>query len=570
MEKTWLKSYPKGVAKEIDSHQLKPLPQIFKDSVKMFKDKVAFENFGSSLTFNELDKLSDDFASFLVNYLGLKKNDRIAIQLPNLLQYPVVMIGALKAGLIVVNTNPLYTEKEMAHQFKDAGIKALVIFEPFAHKLNNIRNEVNIESVITTKVGDLLGFPKSLIYNFVLKLKTKKEFKSKGKTLPSNRVKGAFDFHEALNKGSSKKFNPPEIEIEDTAFLQYTGGTTGVAKGAELTHKNIAANMLQILEWKKPLLTKGEEVILTPLPLYHIFSLTVNCFAFLHFGGKNILITNPKDIPAFIKLMGSKHFTVLTGVNTLFNALMNHKDFEKLDLKKLKISVAGGMALQNAVCKRWEKLTGLPIIEGYGLTETSPVACCNPIDGTNKLDHIGVPLPSTECKIIDDHGQEVAQGERGEICIRGPQVMKGYWNRPDETALVLDKQGWLKTGDIAVVDTEGFFKIVDRKKDMILVSGFNVYPNEVEDALANHPGILEVAAIGVPDEASGEKVKVFIVKKDSNLTADEVRTFAKTCLTGYKTPDVIEFRNELPKTNVGKILRKELREEEMKKLASKS
>ncbi len=566
MEKIWLKAYPKGVSAEINEKQLKSLPQIFKDSVKTYQDKVAFENFGSSLTYNELDKMSDNFASFLVNFLGLKKHDRIAIQLPNLLQYPVVMIGALKAGLIVVNTNPLYTEKEMAHQFKDAGIKAIVIFEPFAHKLNNIKNEVNIETIITTKVGDLLGFPKSLIYNFVLNLKTKKDFKAKGKLPPSNRVSGSFDFHDALNKGSNKKFNAPEIDLNDTAFLQYTGGTTGVAKGAELTHRNIAANMMQILEWKKPLLTKGEEVVLTPLPLYHIFSLTVNCFAFLHFGGKNILITNPKDIPAFIKLMATKHFTVLTGVNTLFNALMNNKDFENLDLKKLKISVAGGMALQNAVCTRWQKLTGLPIIEGYGLTETSPVACCNPIDGTNKLDHIGVPLSSTDCKIIDDNGNEVAQGERGEICIKGPQVMKGYWNRPDETILVLGKDGWLKTGDIAVVDKEGFFKIVDRKKDMILVSGFNVYPNEVEDALMSHPGILEVAAIGIPDDASGEKVKVFIVKRDTNLTADEVKAFAKTCLTGYKTPDVIEFRNELPKSNVGKILRKDLREEELKKV----
>ncbi len=567
MEKIWLKAYPKGVPHKINESQLKPLPQIFKDSVKEYKDKIAFENFGSSLTFNELDKMSNDFASFLNNYLGLKKGDRIAIQLPNLLQYPVVMIGALKAGLIVVNTNPLYTESEMAHQFKDSGIKALVIFEPFAHKLNNIKNEVNIESIITTKVGDLLGFPKSLIYNFVLNLKNKKEFKAKGKTAPSNKVKGAFNFHEALNLGQNKKFTAVAMDVNDTAFLQYTGGTTGVAKGAELTHRNIAANMLQILEWKKPLLTQGEEVILTPLPLYHIFSLTVNCFAFLHFGAKNILITNPRDIPAFIKLMASTHYTVLTGVNTLYNALMNHKDFEKLNFKKLKVSVAGGMALQNAVCTRWEKLTGLPIIEGYGLTETSPVACCNPIDGTNKLDHIGVPLPSTECKIIDDDGKEVAMGERGEICVKGPQVMKGYWNREDETELVLN-DGWLKTGDIAVVDDEGFFQIVDRKKDMILVSGFNVYPNEVEDALAKHPGILEVAAIGVPDDSSGEKVKVFIVKKDSNLTEGEIRAFSKTCLTGYKTPDLIEFRDELPKTNVGKILRKELRDEELAKISS--
>lgn len=565
MEKIWLKAYPKGVNYEIDNSKLKTLPEIFADSVKEYQDNVSFENFGSTLTFNELDKLSDHFASFLTNYLGLKKNDRLAIQLPNLLQYPVVMIGALKAGLIVVNTNPLYTEKEMAHQFNDAGVKALVIFEPFAHKLNNIRNQVQIDSVVVAKVGDLLGFPKSLVYNFVLDLKNKKELKAKGKTPPSNKIKGAFTFHEALNMGRNKKFTPTKIALEDTAFLQYTGGTTGVAKGAELTHKNIVANMLQILEWKRPLLVRGEEIILTPLPLYHIFSLTVNCFAFIHFGAKNILITNPRDIPAFIKLMSSKKFTALTGVNTLFNALMNHKDFGKLDFSKLKITVAGGMALQNAVCRRWEEFTGKPIIEGYGLTETSPVATCNPIDGTNKLDHIGLPLPSTDCKIIDDNGHECPMGERGELCIKGPQVMKGYWNRPEETDNVLSKDGWLKTGDIALVDKEGFFKIVDRKKDMILVSGFNVYPNEVEDALAAHPGVLEVAAIGVPDDSSGEKVKVFIVKKDANLTADEIKAFAKNSLTGYKMPSEIEFRDELPKTNVGKILRKELRAEELAK-----
>lgn len=569
MEKIWLKSYPKDIAHEISEKDLKSLPEIFENSVETYKDKVAFENFGSSLTYNELNKMTNDFASFLSNELKLKKGDRIAIQLPNLLQYPVVMLGALKAGLIVVNTNPLYTEPEMIHQFTDADVQALVIFEPFAHKYNNIKSDVKIKHVVTTKLGDLLGFPKSVIYNFVLKHKNKKEFKAKGKTIPSNRIEGAHTFHDALNKGEAKKFSAPKISINDTAFLQYTGGTTGVAKGAELTHRNIAANMLQNMEWMKPLLTKGEEIILTPLPLYHIFSLTVNCFTFLHYGGKNILITNPKDIPAFIKLMGSNKFTVLSGINTLFNALMNHKDFDKLDLSSLKISVAGGMALQNAVCTKWEKITGLPIIEGYGLTESSPVACCNPIDGTNRVDYIGLPMPSTECKIVDDNGKEVAIGERGEICIKGPQVMKGYWNMKEETDNVLDSEGWLKTGDIAVVDEVGFFKIVDRKKDMILVSGFNVYPNEVEDALAKHPGILEVAAIGVPDDDSGEKVKVFIVKKDSNLTEGEVKTYAKTCLTGYKTPDFIEFRDDLPKSNIGKILRKELRDEELEKNESK-
>lgn len=565
MEKVWLKAYPKGVPEFIDEKELKVLPEILKDAVKKNGPKIAFQNFGSTLTYDELDELSDQFASFLMFKANLKKGDRMAIQLPNVLQYPIVMVGALKAGVIVVNTNPLYTEKEMLHQFNDADVKLLVIFEPFAHKYNNIKADCNIETVVVTKLGDLLGFPKSLLYNFVINLKTKKEFKAKGKKPPANHVKGAFSFHDTLNFGAKKKYKKPDLKLDDIAFLQYTGGTTGVAKGAELTHKNIAANMVQMIYWMRPLLTYGEEVILTPLPLYHIFSLTVNCFGFMHYGGKNILITNPRDFDSFIKLMKKEYFSVMTGVNTLYNALMNHKDFKDIDFKKLKIAVAGGMALQNSVCLRWKELTGNPIIEGFGLTETSPIACCNPIDGTNRLGHIGVPLSSTLCKIIDDDGKELGPEQRGEICIKGPQVMKGYWNRQDETDNVIDKEGWLKTGDIAVMKKDGFFQIVDRKKDMILVSGFNVYPNEVEDALSEHPGILEVAAIGVPDDASGEKVKVFIVKKDSNLTEKEVRDFAKTCLTGYKIPSTIEFRDELPKSNVGKILRKDLRDEEIKK-----
>lgn len=565
MEKIWQKAYPQGVNYEINKDDIKPLTTIVSDAIAENKDKVAFENFGSSLTFNELDEMSDHFASFLVHHAGIKKGDRVAIQLPNLLQYPIVMLGALKAGAVVVNTNPLYTEREMLHQFTDAEVKALIIFKPFAHRYNKIASQCSVSTVICTEVGDLLGWPKSMIFNFVLNLKNKKEFKKQGKTPPNNSIKGSLGFHEALNRGSNAPKVKVNCSVEDLAFLQYTGGTTGVAKGAELTHKNVVANMLQILEWKKPLLKKGEEIVLTPLPLYHIFSLTVNCFAFMHFGCKNILITNPKDIPAFIKLLAKEKYTVMTGVNTLFNALMNHPGFSKINFQQLKVTVAGGMALQNSVCNRWDKITGKPIIEGYGLTETSPVAACNPIDGTNKIGTIGLPLPSTSMKVIDDEGKELSQGERGELCIFGPQVMRGYWNQADENTKAFTSDGYFKTGDIAIYDEQGFFKIVDRKKDMILVSGFNVYPNEVEDSLAEHPKISEVAAIGVPSEKSTETVKVFIVKADPSLTEEEVRSFAKENLTGYKRPEHIEFRDELPKTNVGKILRRALKEEEEKK-----
>ncbi len=567
MEKVWIKSYPQGVNTEINESEIKPLTQVIAEAVSNYKDEIAFQNFGSTLTFNELDEMSDHLASFFVHHIGLKKGDRIAIQLPNLLQYPIALIAALKAGLIIVNTNPLYTEREMLHQFTDADVKALLIFSPFGHRYNKIASQCSIKTVITTEVGDLLGWPKSMIYNFVLNLKNKKEFKQQGKTPPVNAIKGSVGFHEALNIGAKAPKVKVESSVNDTAFLQYTGGTTGVAKGAELTHKNIASNMLQILEWKKPFIIKGEEVILTPLPLYHIFSLTVNCFAFMHYGCKNILITNPRDIPAFIKLMQKEKYSVMTGVNTLFNALMNHPDFTKINFKQLKVAVAGGMALQNAVCERWTKLTGKPILEGFGLTETSPVASCNPLDGTHKIGTIGLPLPSTVMKIVDDNDVDVAQGERGELCIGGPQVMRGYWNKPEENAKAFTKDGLFKTGDIATMDEQGFFKIVDRKKDMILVSGFNVYPNEVEDAIAAHPKVLEVAAIGVPSEKSTETVKVFIVKSDPSLTEDELKSFAKETLTGYKRPEFVEFRDELPKTNVGKILRRTLKEEEMKKNA---
>jgi len=551
VEKEWLKHYPKNINHEIDPKDVKSINEIFKAAVAKFKDRVAYENFGTELTFSELDKQSDDFASFLQNDLKLQKGDRIAIQLPNLLQYPIVLFGAIKAGLIVVNTNPLYTKREMLHQFNDAEVKAVVILSNFADKLEAIISQTSIEHVVITNVGDMLGFPKSLAINFVLKY-IKKD-------IPKFNIKGSYTFHGALNLGESKKPKKVDIDIHDTAFLQYTGGTTGVAKGAELTHCNIVSNMLQITEWMNACLKSGEETILTPLPLYHIFSLTVNCVGFMYYGGTNILITNPRDIPAFVKLMKKKDFTLMSGVNTLYNALLNNPDFKDVDFSKLKLSVAGGMALQKDVSTRWLATTGTPCIEGFGLTETSPVASCNPIDGTDRVGTIGIPLPSTLIKLIDDDGNEVKDDKPGELYIKGPQVMKGYWKRPEETANMLTEDGWIKTGDIAVNAGDGFFKIVDRKKDMILVSGFNVFPNEIEDVIASHPGVLEVAAIGEPDECSGEVVKICVVKKDQHLTKEELKAHAKKELTGYKVPKVIEFFDELPKTNVGKILRRELR-----------
>lgn len=556
MEKPWLKHYPKNVNHEINLDEVVTITEIFKRSIFKFKDQAAYRNFDVDMSFDELDQVSNDFASFLTHTLKLKKGDRFAIQLPNVLQYPIALFGALKAGLIIVNTNPLYTEKEMAHQFNDSGAKAIVILSNFASKLDKIIKDTPIENVIVTSVGDMLGFPKSTLINCVLKYVKKQ--------VPAYNLPDSYTFHGALSRGETRQFKPVPVDIEDTAFLQYTGGTTGVSKGAELTHKNIVSNMFQITEWIKPKLKAGNEVVLTPLPLYHIFSLTVNCLGFLHFGGTNVLITNPRDITGFIKTMKKNKFTLLTGVNTLFNALLNHPDFTSVDFSHLRLSVAGGMALQQDVTKRWISKTKTPIIEAYGLTETSPGASANPVDGTDHIGTIGIPLPSTYIKLVDDDGNTAADGDPGEILIKGPQVMKGYWNKPDETAGVLTPDGWVKTGDIAIVTEDGFFKIIDRKKDMILVSGFNVYPNEIEDVIASHPGVLEVAAFGVPSERSGECVKICVVKKDPKLTKENLKTFAKKSLTGYKTPDIIEFHDELPKTNVGKILRRALKEQHLK------
>lgn len=552
MEKIWLKNYPVGVAQEIKPELYSSVYDVCEEAVHHYGPRPAYSNLGVTMTFNELATKIDQFASFLQNELRLKKGDRIAIQMPNLLQYPVVLFAALKSGLIIVNTNPLYTAKEMQHQFQDSGAKAIVIMANYAHLLEKILKDTSIESVVVTQIGDLFPFPKSLIFNSVLKYVKK--------MVPAYHLPQAYTFGKALELGSKQSAQKVSVSAEETAFLQYTGGTTGVAKGAILTHRNIISNMLQIFEWVRPKLKEGEEVILTALPMYHIFSLTVNGLAFMRYGAHNILITNPRDIPAFIKEMRTSKFTVMSGVNTLYNALMNHPDFKKIDFTRVKVSVAGAMALQKVVSERWTQMTKTLLVEGYGLTEASPVVCVNPIDGHDKVGTIGVPVPSTDVKLINDDGSEVTKiGEPGELCCKGPQVMKGYWNREDETAKVLDKDGWLKTGDVAIVDGDGYFKIVDRKKDMILVSGFNVYPNEVEDAIASHPGVLEVAAIGVANEHSGEVVKAVIVKKDPKLTEQMVIDHAKKSLTNYKVPKIVEFRAELPKTNVGKILRRALR-----------
>lgn len=552
MQRPWLKNYPKGVSAAIDSSKFSSINDLFDECVHKYRSRTAFVNMGSSMTFEELNYLSADFASFLQNVAGLKKGDRVAIQMPNLLQYPIALYGALRAGLIVVNTNPLYTARELKHQMCDSGAKAIIIFAGAAHHLQSVIKDTQIETVVVTNVGDLLGFPKSLMVNSVVK--------HVKKMIPEYDLPGAYTFYQALDLGSEKNFTPVKCEPEDLAFLQYTGGTTGVSKGAMLTHRNIISNMLQVAEWVSVLLKPGQETVICPLPLYHIFSLTANAFCMMYIGATNILITNPRDIPGFIKTLRKTKFTVFVGLNTLLNALMNHPEFTKVDFSGLKAAVAGGMALQKAVAERWMKMTKSVIVEGYGLTETSPVACVNPLDGTDKVGTIGLPISSTEIRICDDDGKEVAGGETGEIWIKGPQVMRGYWNQPEETKKILTDDGWIKTGDIGIMDSQGFTKIVDRKKDMILVSGFNVYPNEVEDVVATNPKVLEVAAIGVPDEKSTEAVKIFVVAKDPSLTAEELIAFCKTNLTAYKVPRSVEFRTELPKSNVGKILRRELRQ----------
>ncbi len=553
MEKVWLKNYQPGVPTEIDVNEFKSVAEVFEKSAQKFRDRPAFANMDKVLTYGEVDKLSRDFAAYLQNVLGLKKGDRVAVMMPNLLQYPIAIFGILRAGLTVVNVNPLYTPRELEHQLKDSGATAIVIVANFANVLQEVLAKTPVKHTIVTQLGDMLGFPKSAIVNFVVK-RVKK-------MVPEFHIPGAIPFNNALNLGARKELKKVEIGHDDIAFLQYTGGTTGVSKGAMLLNRNIIANMQQAHAWLKPLVEEGKEIIVTALPLYHIFSLTANCMVFSKIGGLNILITNPRDIPGFVKELSKYPVTCMTGVNTLFNALVNNPDFLKLDFKTWKLCLGGGMAVQKAVAEKWKQNTGVPLIEAYGLTETSPAACINPMHIHEYNGTIGLPVPSTEILIRGEDGNEVAMGEAGELCVRGPQVMKGYWQRPDETAKVINAEGWLATGDMAMITPDGFVKLVDRKKDMILVSGFNVYPNEIEDVVALHPGVLEVACIGIPDEKSGEVVKVYVVKKDQALSEKDVIEHCKKNLTGYKVPKYVEFRTELPKTNVGKILRRALRDE---------
>lgn len=548
----WLSLLPKGVPANVDTEAYNSVVEIIDEMVEKYGDKTAFICMDKSLTFNELDKLSKNFGSYLVSR-GLEPGDKIALMMPNLLQYPIALFGALRAGLIVVNTNPLYTPREMKHQFIDAGVKAVVIAENFCKNLEQIIDQTKINTVIVTSIGELLGYFKGGMVNFVVR-------NVKG-MVPKYNIPNTVNFKTALKVGKNFKIPYRKSNLEDVILLQYTGGTTGVSKGTMLTNHNLVANMQQIRAVMKPFLEEGKEVCLSPLPMYHIFAFTVNCLSFASFGATSILIVNPRDLSSIVKAWKGKQISLMTGVNTLYNALANHKPFQELDFSHMKASIAGGMALKTSVAEQWQKMTGAPLAEGYGLTETSPVATINPIDGTGRLGTIGLPLPSTDIQIVDENGNPLPAESVGELQIKGPQVMKGYYNRPEETAKVL-KDGWLSTGDVAKMSTDGYFQIVDRKKDMILVSGFNVYPNEIEDVLATHPKVLDVAAIGIPHEKSGEVVKVFIVKKENSLTEKEVIDFCRESLTGYKVPKVVAFKDDLPKSNVGKILRRELREME--------
>ncbi|MBC6996687.1 AMP-binding protein [Neolewinella lacunae] len=552
-QRPWLTQYPAGIPANIDLTRFTTLKDLLADSTKQFGPKPAFSCMGKTITFAELDKLSDAFGAYL-HYRGLQPGDKVALMMPNLLQYPIALHGVLKAGLVIVNTNPLYTPREMKHQFADSGAKAVVIAENFAANLQQIIGETDIKTVITTSIGELLGFLKGGITNFVVR--------NVKKMVPAYDLPGAVTFQTALDEGAKHRLPAFTGQAEDTIALQYTGGTTGVSKGAMLTNANLVANALQSRAWMTQALTAGgDERMLCPLPLYHIFAFTVNSVALFSHGICNVLITNPRDLSTINKAFKDNKIAGLTAVNTLFNALINDPGFQGLDFRHLKIAVGGGMAVQRPVAEGWQKLTGVPLSEGYGLTETSPSACMNPLNDKMRIGTIGVPLPSTEMRIwVEEENRVASPEERGEIHIKGPQVMKGYYNRPEATAEVITTDGWLRTGDIGVMSADGFFRIVDRLKDMILVSGFNVFPNEVEDVLAGHPGILEVAAIGVPNEKSGEVVKVFVVKKDKSLKAEDVINYAKENLTGYKVPKEVEFRDDLPKSNVGKIIRRHLRD----------
>jgi long-chain acyl-CoA synthetase len=558
VEKVWLKSYPAGVPAEINPEQYASLKDLFEEACSKYASRPAFSNFGRTITYRQLDAMSRAFGAWLQKEARLKRGDRIALMMPNIIQYPVALFGALRAGLTVVNTNPLYTQRELEHQLKDSGAKAIVVFENAAHLLQQCLPETDIEVIIVTGIGDLLGFPKGAFVNFLVRVVRKQ--------VKPYELADAHSFASVLEQGRWVDLDNVALTPNDVAFLQYTGGTTGVAKGAVLTHRNMVANTLQAGAWLLQFFEKpgAPQTVLGALPLYHIFALSAVALLWLREGGHTILITNPRDMKSFIKDLEKYRCTVYYGVNTLFNGLLNAPGFDRIDFSQLVSSIAGGMALQGAVAERWKARTGCILSQGWGLTETSPVATITPrnVDFNNS---IGLPVPSTEMSIRDDLGRELGIGEVGEICVRGPQVMRGYWNRPDETAKVMLEDGWLRTGDIGRIDAAGFVYIEDRKKDMILVSGFNVYPNEVEGVIARHPGVLEVAAVSQPDERSGEVVAVFIVRKDPSLTAEQVTEFARGELTGYKVPKHVYFRDELPKTNVGKILRRALRDELLKK-----
>ncbi|CAI0775036.1 Long-chain-fatty-acid--CoA ligase [Serratia quinivorans] len=559
LDKVWLKRYPADVPAEIDADRYSSLVEMFENAVKRYADQPAFMNMGEVMTYRKLEERSRAFAAYLQNELGLQKGDRVALMMPNLLQYPIALFGILRAGMVVVNVNPLYTPRELEHQLNDSGASAIVIVSNFAHTLEKVVFNTQVKHVILTRMGDQLSAAKGTLVNFVVKYIKR--------LVPKYHLPAAISFRSALQRGRRLQYVKPDIINSDLAFLQYTGGTTGVAKGAMLTHRNMQANVAQAKAAYEPLFRDGQELIVTALPLYHIFALTVNCLLFIELGGRNLLITNPRDIPGLVKELGRYPFTALSGVNTLFNALLNNADFHQLDFSTLRFSVGGGMSVQKAVADKWEKTTGKHLLEGYGLTECAPLVTCNPHDLKHYSGSIGLPVPSTDIRLVDDNGNDVPVGEPGELWVKGPQVMLGYWQRPDATDEVL-KDGWLATGDIVTVDDMGFVRVVDRKKDMILVSGFNVYPNEIEDVVSQHPKVLECAAIGVPSDVSGEAVKICVVKKDGSLTKEELLTHCRRQLTGYKVPKIVEFRDELPKSNVGKILRRELRDEKKKPVAA--
>jgi long-chain acyl-CoA synthetase len=555
MKRIWLDHYPKGVPAEVDLQRYRSLKDIFEESCRRFRDLPAFTNMGTSISYGELERLSAQFGAFLQKHAGLPKGARVALMMPNLLQYPVALFGALRAGMTVVNTNPMYTARELRHQMRDSGAQAIVVLENFAHTLQEVLPDTALKTLVTTRIGDMLPRPKALLVNFVVK--------HVKHLVPEWRLEGAIDWQHALALGAGAGLDDVPLGRDDIAFLQYTGGTTGIAKGAMLTHGNMVANLQQVSAWMSGVLEEGVETVITPLPLYHVFSLTANCLTFLKWGGNNVLITNPRDMPGFVKELKRVRFTAITGVNTLFNALLNAPGIREVDASALKVAVAGGMAVHRTVASRWQEVMGMALVEGYGLTEASPIVCANPLDAREFSGTVGPPLPSTEISVRNDSDAELGVGEVGELCVRGPQVMKGYWNLPEETARALGRDGWLHTGDMAQVTERGFVRITDRKKDLIIVSGFKVYPNEVEDVAAMHPGILEVGAIGVPDARSGEAVKLVAVRKDPALGEAELIEHCRKHLTPYKVPKVVEFRTEpLPKTPIGKVLRRALRDEE--------